>query len=83
MATLYVEKVPRDLYAALKRRARTRRTSIASEVVAILRSNVPTEADLRARREVFKMIKKFQAKKPLSDGPFPSTEEMLREDRAR
>jgi plasmid stability protein len=83
MATLYVENVPDDLYEALRKQARERRSSIAAEVVALLKQNVPTEKELKARREFLKKLSKIHSKPVLADAAFPSTEEMLREDRNR
>lgn len=83
MATLYVENVPDDVYAALRKRARDNRSSIAAEIVMLLRQHYPTEAELKKRREAFKRLTKLRETKPLTPGPFPSTEEMIREDRER
>lgn len=82
MATLYVENVPDELYEALRRRAREGRRSIAAEVVALLEQNIPTEKELRARREITRKLMQLRSGK-LSEKRFPSTEEMQREDRAR
>jgi plasmid stability protein len=83
MATLYVENVPDDLYEALRAGARSRRRSIAAEVLALLEENFPTKKELKARRAMLRKIERMQATRPLSRGPFPSTEEMQREDRER
>jgi plasmid stability protein len=83
MATLYVENVPDDLYEALRKRARQNRKSIAAEVVALLEANVPTAKELKARKEFLARALRLRSRKPLSAGPFPSAEEMLREDRSR
>lgn len=83
MPTLYVEKVPEELYAALRRRARAHRKSIAAEVLTLLEENVPTAQELRARQQLLRRAKRLQARRPLSAGPFPSTEEMQRADRSR
>jgi plasmid stability protein len=82
MATLYVENVPEDRYAALRRRAKEHHRSIAAEVLAMLEENVPTEKELRSRREFLRYVERVHSKKR-SRRSFPSTEEMLREDRAR
>ena len=50
MPTLYVENVPKDLYEALRARARKNRSSIAAEVIELLEQFVPTAAELRRRR---------------------------------
>lgn len=83
MPTLYVENVPKDLYEALRARARKNRSSIAAEVIALLRDGVPTAAELKQRRRFYEELMAIQAHKPPGKGPFPSTEEMIREDRER
>lgn len=83
MAALYVENIPADLYEALRERARRKRRSIAAEVIALLEENVPTEKELSRRKEFVRRLQHLRARKPPSRGPFPSTEEMLREDRNR
>ena len=83
MATLYVENVPDDLYEALRERAKKNRSSIAAEVIGLLKDYVPTARELQRRRKWIRELKKLRALRPLVPGPFPSTEEMLREDRER
>jgi plasmid stability protein len=83
MPTLYVENVPDDLYEALRERARKQRTSIAAEVLSLLEKDVPTAKELGRRKQAVARILRLASRKPLSPGPHPSTEEMLREDRAR
>jgi plasmid stability protein len=83
MATLYVENIPDDLYEALRRRAKARRRSIAAEVLALLEENVPTAEELKARHDLFRRVMRLREKLPKNKGPFPSAEEMMREDRER
>ena len=83
MATLYVENVPDDLYEALRKRAKSRRRSIAAEVIQLLEANIPTESVIRARRKVLAELDRLRAAHTPKPGPFPSSEEMLREDRER
>ena len=83
MATLYVENVPDEIYKALRKRARAKRKSIAAEVIDLLEQNIPTEAELKRRREAFEGLARLRARPPLTPGPFPSAEEMIREDRER
>jgi plasmid stability protein len=83
MATLYVENVPDDLYQALKKRAQENRKSIAAEVLLLLEENVPTATELKRRRKIFEDLKTTWAANSPNPGPFPSTEEMVREDRQR
>lgn len=83
MPTLYVENVPTDLYEALRKRARSRRRSIAAEVVSLLQENIPTEKELASRRALFRKLARLRSKVPPSNRRFPTTEEMVREDRNR
>ena len=81
MPTLYVENVPRDLYAALRKRAKANRSSIAAEVISLLKQWVPTQKELARRHHWYEEARRIQAE--ASGLPGPSAEEMLREDRAR
>jgi plasmid stability protein len=83
MATLYVENVPDELYKALRHRARKHRKSIAAEVVSLLEENIATPAELKKRLSLLKDLQRLRAIRPPGRGPFPSAEEMLREDRER
>jgi plasmid stability protein len=83
MATLYVENVPDDVYKALRKQAKKKGTSMAAEVIALLKQWVPTEAELKRRREFYDKMAELRSKPPLTPGPFPSAEEMIREDRER
>jgi plasmid stability protein len=83
MPTLYVENVPKDLYEALRARARKKRSSIAAEVIALLKDTVPTAAELKQRRRLYEELMQIQSSTPPGRGPFPTTEEMVREDRER
>jgi plasmid stability protein len=83
MPVLYVENVPDDLYQALRKRARQNRKSIAAEVISLLERNVPTAKELQGRREFYKRMAELRTLQPAGSGPFPTTEEMIREDRDR
>ena len=83
MATLYVENVPKDLYEALRARARKRRTSIAVEMIELLKDNFPTTAEIQRRKRAYEQLLSLQDRAPVGPGPFPTTEEMIRQDRDR
>lgn len=83
MPTLYVENVPEDLYEALRARAAGNRKSITAEVLALLAESVPTPAELARRKKFLKDALKMRSIRPALRGPFPTAEEMQREDRAR
>lgn len=83
MATLYVENVPDAIYKALREQARKKRKSIAAEVIELLEQNVITPDEIRQRREFARKMRELSRQQAVSAGPFPSTEEMLREDRER
>jgi plasmid stability protein len=83
MATLYVENIPDKLYEALRNRAKAHRRSIAAEVLVLLEENVPTADELKSRHEWVRKIARLRNRPTKSAGPFPSAEEMIREDRER
>ncbi len=83
MATLYVENVPDDRYEALRERAKRNGRSISAEIIELLKQRVPTEADLQKRHEFYLRVLEYQKREPLTPGPHPSAEEMIREDRER
>lgn len=56
---------------------------MAAEVITLLEQNVPTSEELRGRREFARRMREIASREPLSAGPFPSTEEMIRQDRDR
>jgi plasmid stability protein len=80
MPTLYVRNVPRDLYEALRKRAQSQRRS---EVLALLEQFIPTEKELRRRREFALRLKRLRASAPRVPREFPSSGEMIRQDRER
>jgi hypothetical protein len=83
MATLYVENVPDDIYKALRKQARANRKSIAAEVISLLERSIPTDAELKRRRQFYDRMAQLRAGPPEGPGPFLSAEEMIREDRER
>jgi plasmid stability protein len=83
MPTLYVENVPDELYEALRARARGHRKSISAEVLALLEENIPAPAELARRREFLDRARRIRARRSRSAGPFPSSEQVQREDRRR
>jgi plasmid stability protein len=83
MPTLYVEKVPDELYKALRERARQNRKSIAAEVITLLEKSVPTAKELARRKELLQRVRKLRARPSGATGPYPTSEEMQREDRLR
>ncbi len=83
MPTLYVENVPEELYEALRSRAQGNRTSISAEVLALLAESVPTPTELARRKAFVARARKLRSRPSPGGGPFPSSEEMQREDRTR
>jgi plasmid stability protein len=83
MATLYVENIPDERYEALRAQAKKNQRSIAAEIISLLQDNVPTETELRNRRKAIDQLKRIRSLVPLAPGPFPSAEEMIREERER
>jgi plasmid stability protein len=83
MATLYVRNVPDELYEALRKRALQNRRSVSAEVILLLEQFVPTARELRSRRAAMRRLERLRLIPSPPAGPFPSTEEMVREDRRR
>jgi len=83
MATLYVENFPDDRYEALRQRAKKNGKSMAAQVIELMAQLVPTEAEMKKRLKAFKELERIRALEPLGPGPFPTAEEMIREDRER
>lgn len=83
MATLYVENVPDELYEALRKRAKQNRKSIAGEVISLLEDTLPNAAELKRRKKFLDYVLQLKKNSPTVPGPFPTTEEMQREDRER
>jgi len=81
--TLFVENVPKDIYEALRKRAKENRRSLAAEVIALLEASVPTGKELRRRKELFRWVEHLRASSPAPTGTFPTAEQMIREDRER
>ncbi len=69
--------------ATLRSRARQHRKSVAAEVATLLQEDVPTAKEKKARKQFLAKALRLRSHKPVSAGPFPSSEEMLREDRER
>jgi hypothetical protein len=67
----------------LRQRAKNQCRSIAAEVLSLLEDSILTAKKLRARPKLFKKLEKLRATPSPAAGPFPSTEETLREDRNR
>jgi plasmid stability protein len=61
MATLYVENVPDDVYKALREQAKRNRTSIAAEVTSLLKENVVTAQQRKARQLWVRKLEKLHA----------------------
>lgn len=83
MATLHLENIPDDLLEAIEDRAAKNKTSINTEVLEELRLSFPTKTDLAIRQERMKRFLALQKVRPPGEGPFPSAEDMIREDRER
>jgi plasmid stability protein len=83
MANLYARNIPDELYDALRKQARRNHRTIRAELLTILEHNVPTARELRRRRSSLRRLLSLRSKPSPAPGPFPSAEEMVREDRSR
>ena len=83
MATVYVRNIPEELYRALRKRAQQHRRTIAAQIRMMLEENFATASVLRKRKKIFKDLENLRFSVPPGQGPFPSSEQMQREDRGR
>jgi hypothetical protein len=83
MATLHLENVPDDLLEAIEDRASEEKTTVELAVLHVLSRMFPTKAQLAVRQDRMKRFLELQKATPPGEGPFPSAEEMIREDRNR
>lgn len=81
MATLHVEDFPDDLYEALRNQAEALNSSLAEEVIQALKNCVAVPVDLERRREFYDRALEMSRRPPLTPGPHPSSEELIREHR--
>ena len=82
MATLYVENIPNDLYQALREQAKRNRISIAAEVTSLLKENVVTAKQCKARQLWVKKLGKLPGSLSGRGIDIPA-EQLIREDRNR
>lgn len=83
MATLHLENVPEDLLEAIQNRASEEKTTVEAAVLQILSKMFPTKSQLAVRQDRMKRFLELQRVSSPGEGPFPSAEDMIREDRNR
>lgn len=81
MPTLYVKNFPGDLYLAVRKQARKNRSSIAAEVISLLRCNIPTAGEPRRRREFYDRMTDLRSS--YSNFSVASAEKMILQERNR
>ena len=75
--------VSNGLYAALRRRARENRTSIAAEVGSLLAEILPTAPELKRRKYLLQQLARIRSSAGPQSVGSEHAEQMLREDRER
>lgn len=83
MPALYIQNFPEDTYAALKREAKQHHTSMSALVIDALSTLFPSDEVIAARWAAHRRLSELQKLPSPGDGPFPTAEEMIREDRQR
>jgi plasmid stability protein len=81
MPTLHVRNVPEDLYERLRQRAIAENRSLSAEVLALLEMAIERQPEPRG--PLFDRIRRRRAQIESAAGKFPSSVQLLREDRAR
>ena len=77
MATLHVQKVPDNTYAALRRRAAERKSSIGSEAIRLLRRGLETD-----RAGLTALLDDIEARRPVPSRRVPTAAALIRRDRS-
>ena len=80
MATLHVRDVPKRMHDELRSLARAERRSLRAEVLELLDAAL---AQKRERQRVSKLLDEIRRNRITLPPGSPTTDEMLREDRAR
>jgi len=80
MATLHVRDVPERMHDELRRLARAERRSLRAEVLELLDAAL---AQKRERARVSQLLEEIRSNRITLPPGSPTTDEMLREDRAR
>jgi len=61
----------------------SRQDRLLTEVISLMDRTMPSGEELEERREFCERMAELRARKPQSPGPFPATEDMIREDKDR
>lgn len=78
MPVLFVREVPDELYGALRRRARERRSSISKEAIRLLESALETDDP-----ELADLLDEIESVRPRAAPTTPSAAQLIRDDRDR
>ena len=81
MATLHVQNVPDELYECIRRRAAAEKRSLGAEVVWLLEQALRRQPD--DVTALFDRIDRSRAWLAETQGEFPSSVDLVREDRER
>jgi len=80
MATLHVRDVPKRMHDELRRLARAEHRSLRAEVLELLEAALAQKRERQRMSKVLADLDRLRFKLPPGS---PTTDEMLREDRAR
>lgn len=89
VASLPLDPAPDEIYLndeeweKLKRRLGKNQAAILAEVEKGIAESERNRPPLEERMKFLEYVKRMHAMEPLTPGPFPTAEEMIREDRDR
>ncbi len=81
MPTLHVRNVPEDVYERIRRLAVAEKRSLSAQVLALLERAI--EREPQPSGPLYERIRRRRAQIERAVGKFPSSVDLLREDRAR
>ncbi len=81
MPDLYVRNVPTQLYEDLKRRAAAEGRSLSAEVIALLNAAINRSTTIDP--EALERLREMRQRLLRTHGTFPSSVDLIREDRER
>lgn len=81
MPTLQVRELPEDVYYRLQQKAQQEHRSLAQETVVLLRRALDTSETSRSKRE--EALQRIARRQIRTVPDFPSSEDVIREDRNR
>jgi hypothetical protein len=83
MASLLLGEEPDEKFEAFRRRVLANQPKLKAEIEAIMKETEAHRPSPEKTAAFLELVERAQNRTPLTPGPFPTAEEMIREDRDR